>query len=68
MTSKSRCKRLVWKRDTYRLQRGRGFKMRYRSEQCSRVTAEGDDQCWQHARERDRFGIAGLMAHALESC
>jgi len=45
----NQCKAMVYKRDTYRLVRGRGFKMHYSMEQCKRKTK--DEYCWQHLKE-----------------
>ena len=56
-----RCVALVWKKDTYRLSRGRGFKMHYTESQCSRRPVEGSEFCWQHQPE-------GAAASRCETC
>ena len=44
-----RCDAIVLKRDQLRLSRGRGFKMHYSKEQCSRE-ATVDGMCTQHSK------------------
>lgn len=55
-----RCVALVWKKDTYRLSRGRGFKMHYTESQCSRRPAKGSEFCWQHQPEQCGYREHGL--------
>jgi hypothetical protein len=43
------CEAVVYKRDTYRISRGRGFRMHYTRGRCSRAAAT-DGLCTQHHR------------------
>lgn len=63
---KARCKYTVWKRDTLRLHRGRGLKMHYRSEQCSR-TATVEKWCWQHVRMIEQLGRREMLTQAYQT-
>ena len=44
-----RCQEYVYRRDTYRLSRGHGFRMHYDRGQCERRATHGD-YCWQHRK------------------
>lgn len=46
---KLQCDAVVWRKDTYRVARGRGFRMHYERGQCSRRATHGD-LCRQHAK------------------
>jgi hypothetical protein len=47
---KDKCLAMVYKKDTYRVSRGRGFKMHYTRCQCSRKPIVGSEYCAQHAK------------------
>lgn len=44
-----RCAAAIWKRDTYRVSRGNGFRMHYNRQRCSRAATHGE-HCAQHAK------------------
>jgi hypothetical protein len=50
--SGERCAAAIYKRDTYRVSRGYGFKMHYERKRCSRAAAPGYEFCRQHEKLR----------------
>jgi hypothetical protein len=48
--SGERCAAAIYKRDTYRVSRGHGFRMHYERKQCSRAAVSGCEFCRQHEK------------------
>lgn len=46
------CEAAVWRRDTYRLKRGYGFRLHYNHGKCKRQ-AKRDGLCEQHAKQAE---------------
>jgi hypothetical protein len=50
----AQCEHVLLVPDTYRLRRGHGFVMSYKSRRCKRRASDhfrGHDYCWQHYRQ-----------------
>lgn len=50
----AQCEMLILVPDAYRLRRGYGFEMSYRSRRCKRRATDhfrGHDYCWQHYKQ-----------------
>jgi len=57
-----RCRAQVWRKDTYRIVRGFGFRMHYNRGQCLRAATDSD-LCAQHAK---MIGSVPRYEHAEE--